>query len=315
MKGLKVKNSPLFLCMFMFFSILFSVVAFAEDVNLLMTDESLSFFNGPRKIADYQYAKVPFKPYIKRFFTPSGLQVLEDAPHDHLHHHGLMFAIAVNDTNYWEESEKSGHQIHQKFSSINVREKLPILTSSFIEELAWKSPEKDIPQLIETRKISSGYWEQENANIIFWETQLGNPSETETAKLTGHHYFGLGIRLLTTPLEKVDIITPVEDNLENVRGDEYLRNSPWCAVVVKNEIGTFTLLILDMPDSVRYPARWFTMRMPFVYISATRNLWKEPLEISPGDKISCKSILILWDGEKTKEMLGKAVEEINNLCK
>ncbi|HOQ31803.1 MAG TPA: PmoA family protein [Candidatus Hydrogenedens sp.] len=308
-----MKNASLFLCML--FSILFSISVCAESGNLFMTDEFLSFFNGPRKIADYRYTNVPFKPYIKRFFTPSGLQVLEDAPHDHLHHHGLMFAIAVNDTNYWEESEKSGHQIHQKFSNINIGEKLPISMSSFVEELAWKSPEKDIPQLTEIRKISSGYWEQENANVILWETQLENPSETEIAKLTGHHYFGLGIRLLTTPLEKVDIITPIEDNLENVRGDEYLRNSPWCAIVVKNEIGTFTLLMVDMPDSVRYPARWFSMRMPFVYISATRNLWKEPLEISPRDKVLCKNILVLWDGEKTKEALEKAVEEINNLCK
>lgn len=303
----------MFFCMLC--SILFSVVVSAESVNLSMTDEFLSFFSGPRKIADYRYAKVPFKPYIKRFFTPSGLQVLEDAPHDHLHHHGIMFAVAVNDKNYWEEIEKSGRQIHQKFSNIHISEKLPIPMSSFFEELIWKSPDRDIPQLTEIRKISSGYWEQENANIILWETQLENPSDTDIARLTGHHYFGLGIRLLTTPLENVEIITPVEDNLENVRGDEYLRNSPWCAIVVKNEMGTFTLLIVDSPESIRFPARWFTMRMPFVYISATRNLWKEPIEISPQNKILCKNALVLWDGVKTKETLEKAVEEINNLWK
>ncbi|MGC8739482.1 MAG: DUF6807 family protein [Candidatus Hydrogenedens sp.] len=305
-----MKNGSLFLCIL--FLILFPMIVSAESINLTITDEFLSFLCGPRKIADYRYTKVPFKPYLKRFFTPSGIQILEDAPHDHLHHHGLMFAVAVNDINYWEEIEKSGHQIHQQFSNINVNEKLPIPMSSFVEELVWKSPGNDAPQLTEIRKISSGYWEQENANIILWETQLKNPSDTNTAKLTGHHYFGLGIRLLTTPLENVEIISPAEDNLENVRGDEYLRSTPWCAVVVKNETGTFTLLIIDSPESVRYPARWFTMRMPFVYISATRNLWKEPLEISPGDRVLCKCIFVLWDGEKTKEALGKAVEEINS---
>lgn len=296
-------------------SMLFSINIFSENVNVSMDNQFLSFFYGSRKIADYRYTEVPFKPYVKQFFTPSGLQVLEDAPHDHLHHHGLMFAVAVNDTNYWEESQKSGHQIHQKFSNLNINKDAPIPMSSFVEELIWKSPAVENPQLVETRKISSGYWEQGNANVILWETQLENPSDVDTAKLTGHHYFGLGIRLLTTPLENVEIITPIEENLENVRGDEYLRNAPWCAVVVKNTLGTFTLLIIDFPESVRFPARWFSMRTPFVYLSATRNLWKEPLEISPKDKVLLKHALVLWDGEKTKGDLEKAVEEINNLLR
>ncbi len=297
------------------FSVSFSINVLSEDINISMGNQFLSFFYGPRKIADYKYNEVPFKPYMKHFFTPSGMQVLEDAPHDHLHHHGLMFAIAVNNTNYWEESQKSGYQIHQKFSNLDINKDIPIPMSSFVEELIWKSPASENPQLTETRKIASGYWEQENANLILWETLLENPSNTDTAKLTGHHYFGLGIRLLTTPLQNVNIITPVEETLENVRGDEYLRNAPWCAVIVKNTMGTFTLLIVDFPDSVRFPARWFSMRTPFVYLSATRNLWKETFEIPPKDKVLLKHALILWDGEKTKEDLGKAVEEIHNVLK
>ncbi|MCA1902787.1 MAG: PmoA family protein [Candidatus Hydrogenedens sp.] len=308
-----MKNCYVFIAII--FLLMFTINTFAENSNITINDEFLSFFYGQRKIADYRYTKVPFKPYIKRFYTPSGLQVLEDAPHDHLHHHGLMFAIQVNDTNYWEESEKSGHQIHQTFSAVNIDTNTTITMSSFIEELNWKSPANDAPQLTEIRKVSSGYWAQENANVIFWETHLENPSDTDTAKLSGHHYFGLGMRLLKTPLENVTIITPVEDNLENVRGDEYLRNAPWCGIVVKNEIGTFTLLIVDSQESLRFPSRWFTMRTPFVYISATRNLWKETFEIPPKNKVLCKHALVLWDGEKTKEDLGKAVEEINNVWK
>lgn len=304
-------------CLFLVLSFvsLFSINTLAENVNLSLTDDTLSFFYGPRKIADYRYNEVPFKPYVKQFFTPSGLQVLEDAPHDHLHHHGLMFAIAVNDTNYWEEVEKSGHQIHQLFSDISISKDVPFPMGSFSEKLLWKSPAEDKPQLIETRKISCGYWEQKNANVILWETQLENPSDTNPAQLTGHHYFGLGIRLITTPLDHVQIFTPVEENVENVRGDEYLRNSPWCGTIVKNDMGTFTILLIDFPESVRFPARWFSMRTPFVYLSATRNLWKEPLEIPPQNKAVFKHVLILWDGEKTKEELGKTAEEINELLK
>lgn len=285
---------------------------FAESLNVSFNEEYLSILYGPRKIADYRYSKVPFKPYVKELFTPSGLQVLEDAPSGHLHHHGLMFAVGVDDINFWEEVDKSGSELHQKFSDINIQSNAPIPLASFVEQLNWKSPEQEQPKLIETRKISAGYWQQENANVLLWNTMLENPSESQSVKLTGHHYFGLGARLIETLPEKVEIISLTEDNLENVRGDEYLRDSPWCAMVVKNDAGTFTLLMVDSTKSVRFPPRWFTMRIPFVYISATRNLWKEPFEVKPKEKALFNHILVLWDGEKSKEYLGKVAKNISN---
>jgi len=288
---------------------------FAERMNISFNEEYLSVLYGPRKIADYHYSKVPFKPYVKELYTPSGLQVLEDAPSGHLHHHGLMFAVGVDDTNFWEEVDKSGSELHQKFSDLNIQSAAPIPLASFVEQLNWKSPEQEQPKLIETREIATGYWQQENANVLLWNTLLENPSESQIVKLTGHHYFGLGARLIETPPEKVEIISLTEENLENVRGDEYLRDSPWCAMVVKNDVGTFTLLIVDSTKSVRFPPRWFTMRIPFVYISATRNFWKEPLEVKPKEKVLFNHILVLWDGEKSKEYLGKVAENVSSFWK
>nr|MBC8372148.1 PmoA family protein [Planctomycetota bacterium] len=50
---------------------------------------------GGGDLLTYRYRDVPFKPYVQQLFSPKGIGILRDAPHDHLHHHALMFAIAV----------------------------------------------------------------------------------------------------------------------------------------------------------------------------------------------------------------------------
>ncbi|MBI4579868.1 MAG: PmoA family protein, partial [Planctomycetes bacterium] len=51
------------------------------------------------------------KPYVEQLLTPSGVNVLRDSPSDHKHHHGIMFAVAVDGVNFWEEREPFGRQI------------------------------------------------------------------------------------------------------------------------------------------------------------------------------------------------------------
>ena len=77
----------------------------------------------------YRYGDVPFKPYVKELFTSSGINVLLDAPPDHLHHHGLMFACAVNNVDFWGEAVGSadghfepqpGKQRHQRFETASA---------------------------------------------------------------------------------------------------------------------------------------------------------------------------------------------------
>ena len=68
--------------------------AFADEPVSIATDDTVvSVRSDGRVLLRYCYRDVPFKPYVQEFFTPSGVNVLRDAPHDHLHHHALMFAI------------------------------------------------------------------------------------------------------------------------------------------------------------------------------------------------------------------------------
>ena len=91
-----------------------------NPVKITVEQGTLSAYTGERIMLQYCYENVPFKPYARQLFSPNGVNVLRDAPSDHLHHHGLMFAVAVEGVNFWEEHHSPGRQAHQAFNESNV---------------------------------------------------------------------------------------------------------------------------------------------------------------------------------------------------
>jgi hypothetical protein len=63
-----------------------------------------------RTLMDYCRVANPAKPYVRRLYTPGGVNVLRDEVPDHKHHHGLMFAIAAEGVNFWEEAPGCGRE-------------------------------------------------------------------------------------------------------------------------------------------------------------------------------------------------------------
>src|SRR5271157_1725784 len=55
------------------------------------------------KLLVYAFAESQFKPYVRELYTLRGENVTRDAPPDHPHHHGIMYAVWVNGINFWEE--------------------------------------------------------------------------------------------------------------------------------------------------------------------------------------------------------------------
>ena len=60
------------------------------------------------KLLVYAFATNQYKPYVRELYTLRGENVTRDAPPDHLHHHGLMYAVNINGVNYWEERVTPG---------------------------------------------------------------------------------------------------------------------------------------------------------------------------------------------------------------
>ena len=61
-----------------------------------------------QRLLVYAFDPLRFKPCARELAPLGGPNILRDAPADHLHHHALMFAVAVNGVNFWEEISGSG---------------------------------------------------------------------------------------------------------------------------------------------------------------------------------------------------------------
>jgi len=111
---------------------------FAKNSPGKKDDGSLiTISSGSRPVLSYKYGKVPFKPYVRELFSPAGVNVLLDAPHDHLHHHALMYAVTVEGINFWEESQRPGRQQHRSFADAKSRQSTKGEIPGIREQLDW----------------------------------------------------------------------------------------------------------------------------------------------------------------------------------
>jgi hypothetical protein len=271
--------------------------AFADEpIRIETGDTVVSIQAGERVLLRYRYRDVPFKPYVQEFFTPLGVNVLRDAPHDHLHHHALMFAIAVNRVDFWAETKSSGRQEHRGFEDVKTDEHNQVSLAEFTEHLDWISPRKKQLLLKERRTIQVPHAERLTASLLTWQSTLEVAPGKESVSLTGNHYFGLGMRFLESMDEVGQFLDAGTDSVEVVRGDERNFRSTWCAYTAEADGKTVTAAMFDHPDNPRHPATWFTMAKPFAYLSATLNLHKEALEMTVDNPLTVRYGVAVWDG-------------------
>jgi hypothetical protein len=268
--------------------------------NIILGKESIT-------LAKYRPVSVPFKPYVNELLTPSGKNILRDAPWDHLHHHALMYAIKVNDCNFWEESNANfGTQATRTTKHASI----PGVHIKVLEtELFWATPEKKI-LLKEVRKISV---EQENnTTLLDWEGKLTAEMDATLGGAGAGHYYGLGMRFV----EEMDkggrfFNDTGKNDGEIVRGDERLTPCKWMAYTAKLDGQPVTVAMFDHPSNP-VPMTVFTMGEAggaFAYMSATMNLHRKAVELKAGQTFEYKYRIAVWDGEVSPETIAKAYGE------
>jgi hypothetical protein len=250
---------------------------------------------GGHVLAQYRFKAVPFKPYLAQLATPSGVNVLRDSPHDHKHHHGLMFALKVEGVDFWSETPQCGRQVHRSSEFAHSPVQADAASVEFGEELDWTGADNTVV-LREGRKLTFHRTADLGATLVTWSTRLEPPPGKTEVHLAGSHYFGLGMRFLE-PMDKVgQLLFADARQSETVRGSERLTRSAWCAYSAPLDGKPVTVALFDHPGNPRYPARMFTMTTPFAYLSATLNLWKEPLQLKAAEPLKLRYGVAAWDG-------------------
>lgn len=292
----------------------------ANDMHAKIDNRTIFIQSQDRVLVGYRYYDVPFKPYVAKLFTPDSRNILLDSPPDHVHHHGLMFAVSVDGTDFWEEQIAPGRQRHVEISSVKVDSSNGMETVCFAQSLEWMNPANGQLLLNEQRTLELAQFEGSNATVLTWRSIFSLPHDKQSVVFSGNHYFGLGMRFVRSMDEKGTFFNADNKTGKVYRGDERLVRSKWCAYTADIQGKPVTVAMLDHPENTRYPATWFTMAEPFAYLSATMALHEEPLTVKAGQTLSLCYGVVVWDGMKEpaqveqmyQRWLNMAVESIKN---
>ncbi|MFO0926638.1 MAG: PmoA family protein [Gemmataceae bacterium] len=245
------------------------------------------------------------KPYVLELTTPAGVNVLRDAPFDHLHHHGLMFACRVNGVNFWEEPADSGRQVHQKWVTKTVRQVGDAEEVVLTEALVWQD-KSGKALLEEERTLTVPERRSGVVPVLTWKTTL-KPAGSAAATLTGAVYHGLGCRF-PKPMDvggRFFNATGASGPAAKLLGTQ----AAWCAYTAAPAAGKpVTVALLDEPTNPRAPATWYPKDDGFAYLSATLGLDKKSLKVSADKPLTLRYGVIAVDGVATKAAIEAAYD-------
>ena len=283
----------------------------SDDSNpmcITLDENNLSVYNQDRLVMRYRYGDVPFKPYAQELFTPGGVNILRDSPHDHVHHHALMYAVNIDGVNFWEEQQSPGKQVHRSWcdSKIDRHNKRP--RASFMEKIDWVNPPTQQVMLTEERTIEALAVGESGATLVNWTGEFKLPPGNDQATIGGAHYHGLGMRFLESMDKGGKFFNAAGKAGEVYRGTERLVPASWCAFSAEAAGKPVTVAMFAHPDNTQQPTTWFTMTEPFAYLSATLEVYKNPYVIKAGEKMVLHYGVMVWDGAAGEEKIEKAYQ-------
>ncbi len=279
-----------------------------EPIKVKGTNETVSVNSAGRPVLEYQLAPKPKKSYVSKLFSPAGVQILRDAPQDHLHHHSLMFAVAVDGVDFWSENETCGIQKPVATPDIKSASHDGQSSATIVHRLEWMAPNGSDVLLIESRTVEVLKNKKPGPPVLVWKCRLSPPPGTKSVTLTGSTYFGLGARFVESmdsdgSFQNADGKTGVEDTND--------KQSAWCAYSAKADGRPVTIAIFDCPKNPRHPATWFTMDSNFAYLAATLDLSKRPLVVDADKPLELRYGVVLWDGQVSKDQIDAIYREFS----
>lgn len=283
---------------------------FQVETGSQPTEWTLKYKNQP--VLVYAFAPQKCKPYIKALHTLRGDNVLRDSPFDHLHHHALMYGIKVNGVNFWEETAGAGVQ---KVVSMTPpqpgQDPAGRPQASFSQVIHWLAPgdvflpdTNSTPLLVERRTLTLTVDEAQQEVAVRWRSQFEVGAKTNEVTLTGANYHGLGMRF-QQDLDPVAVHLTAEGKPDLAGNRQDVSAHGWEAVCFDSPQKPATLALFGSAANVRGPARFFAMRTPFAYLSATQGLDQEPLVYHRGDRFELNYLVTLYPQLKSPAALSE----------
>ena len=197
-------------------------------LSVARTDAGFLCQAGDRPVFEYKTEGVTYKPYVSKLWTPAGINVLRDSPHDHVHHHAMMFALEVDGADFWAEEPhpqiRPGSQLTRSASALADAG----ASAGIQSRLDWMNYQKE-SLVTEQRTVTARSLTGE-ATVLTWKSVLSVAGDKPSRKLGGHHYYGLGIRFVQSMDRDGRFLYSTGSAGDIIRGDERNTECQWCAV-------------------------------------------------------------------------------------
>ena len=289
-----------------------SAAAPSQDFQFSVDDAhgllDLSYHSG--RVLRYAYATNQYKPYVRELYSLKGDNVLLDAPPDHLHHHGLMYAIRVNGINFWEERDDPGYE-----KPVRLLERRTGHSGSgaaqamFSQVIHWVSRTNGlladtapVALLVEKRVITVTIDESQQELALTWHSAFEVGEGARKVTLTGSSYHGLGLRL-PAAFNRVARHRNSEGLPYPTNGKGDVTVARWSVVSNGEGANALTIAMFGRPAPDRGLPAFFTMVEPFTYLSVTQGLDKSPSEHVAGDRFELDYLLLVYADQRTPEFL------------
>ena len=244
------------------------------------------------------------KPYVAEFSALGGRNILRDAPFDHLHHHGLMYAIKVNGLNFWEEVSGNGvERVVETSASVTGED------ATLRQVIHWVAPADafianttPVALLIEHRTLVLAVDAATHEAALEWKAEFEVGKKTNDVTLTGATYHGLGMRF-RQDLDKLADHSYAGRKPDLTKSRQEVSSAPWASVSFAAPDQPATIALVPHPTNTRGDGAFFSMITAFPYLSATQGLDKEPLIYHSGDKFTLRYLVVLYPEIKTTEAL------------
>lgn len=249
----------------------------------------------------YAMAPTNFKPYVKELRTLAGRNLLLDAPPDHLHHHGLMYAVTVNGTNFWEEQVAPGVQ-----RLLAVPSRIVGVTpdgrprATFTHPLAWlpgvhRASTNALAEavLVERRTLTLAVDPQTREVALYWRGEFAPGPTGAPVTLSGTAYHGLGLRFVREfDLKARHLNSEGAPYSAEQKGD--VIPARWAATLGRVGEHDVMAAMFAGPRNAG-SSRFFSMINPFAYLSATQGLDSASLTYQQGDRFQLDYLVLVRD--------------------
>lgn len=264
----------------------------------------------------YVFNPRQYKPYVAEFSAPGGRNLLRDSPADHLHHHGLMYAIKVNGLNFWEEVSGSGvERVVETSASVTGG------AATLRQVIHWLAPQDAFladttpaALLVEQRTLVLTVDPATREAALEWKAEFAVGKKTNEVSLTGTIYHGLGMRF-PQQLDAFADHSYAGRKPDLTKNRQEVSSARWAAVSFAAPAQPATITLVPHPANARGDGDCFSMLTPFAFLAATQGLDKEPLVYRSGDKFTLRYLVLLYPEMKSTETLEARVRrwrESNN---